>query len=234
MYLIMATVFVYIYLIAYYISNSLLSLSLSYCKRWTRQVYPWQLFCSLFFQSAAATLASLLSPHICIGEPLEIVERKFEIIMIEKKATPASPLSRYWGLGSLKNWENRDSREKDYNDSKEKMIIERKMKWLKRRPPLPFSLHTKNWVNRDSATKLLVILGDFWAQEPRLHISSHIPLSGSIKSLKYVLTDHVESHLICLLSSNIMFLWRCFSCPSRSFFPLDSYDDASKSHQIFF
>ena len=147
MYLIMATVFVYIYLIAYYISNSLLSLSLSlsYCKRWTRQVYPWQLFCSLFFQSAAATLASPLSSHI--GEPLEIVERKFEIIMIEKKATPASPLSRYWGLGSLKNWENRDSREKDYNDSKEKMIIERKMKWLKRRPPLPFFLHTENWVN---------------------------------------------------------------------------------------
>ena len=129
MYLIMATVFVYIYLIAYYISNSLLSLSLSlsYCKRWTRQVYPWQLFCSLFFQSAAATLASLLSLHICIGEPLEIVERKFEMIMIEKKATPASPLSRYWGLGSLKNWENRDSREKDLTIQRRKWLL--KGKW---------------------------------------------------------------------------------------------------------
>ena len=136
-------------------------------------------------------------------------------------------------LENLENWENRDSREKDYNDSEEKMIVERKMKWWKRTPPLLSSPHTKNWINRDSATKLLVILGDFWAQEPRLHISSHISLPGSLKSLKYVTTDHVESHLMCLLSSKLMLLWWCFSCPSR-FFPLDSYDDASKNHHVFF
>ena len=34
---------------------------------------------------------------------IEIVKRKIEIIMIEKKATPASPLSAYWGLGNFKN-----------------------------------------------------------------------------------------------------------------------------------
>ena len=42
-------------------------------------------------------LLHLLSLHICIGEPLEIVERKNEMTMIEKNATPASPSSTYWG-----------------------------------------------------------------------------------------------------------------------------------------